>query len=66
MIDIEKRNKIMNEVKLVKNKNKNPPSLLKISPVQKQVHPLHKLQDHVNELQNPFTLIEENLSQRNC
>ena len=46
VIDRGKRCKTLNEVKPVKNISKNQPSFLKISPVQKEVPPSHKLQDH--------------------
>ena len=49
VIDTGKRSKIMNEVKPVKNINKNPKSLLEIIPMQMEVHLSHKLQDHANE-----------------
>ena len=39
----------MTEVKQLKNINKNPHSFLEISPVQKEVLPSHKLQDHAYE-----------------
>ena len=41
---------MVNEEKPVKNLSKNPQSFLEISPVQKEVLPLHKLQDHAYEL----------------
>ena len=44
--DRVKRRKTLNEVKPVKNKNKNLQSFLEISPVQNEVFPSHKLQDH--------------------
>ena len=44
--DRGKRRKTLNEVKPVKNKNKNLQSFLEISPVQNEVFPSHKLQDH--------------------
>ena len=34
--------------------------------MQKEVLPLHKLQDHAYEQQNPFGLKEYNSTQRNC
>ena len=49
MIDRGKRSKMVNEEKPVKNLSKNPQSFLEISPVQKEVLPLHKLQDHAYE-----------------
>ena len=33
----------------VENTNKYPLSFLQISPVQKEAHPLHKLQEHAYE-----------------
>ena len=44
--DREKRSKTLNEVKPVKNISKNLQSLLEISPMQKEVLPSHKLEDH--------------------
>ena len=49
VIDTGKRSKTMNEVKPVKNINKNPRSLLEIIPMQMEVLLSHKLQDHANE-----------------
>ena len=49
VIDTGKRSKTMNEVKPVKNINKNPKSLLEIIPMQMEVLLSHKLQDHANE-----------------
>ena len=49
VIDRGKRSKTLSEVKPVKNISKNLQSFLEISPVQKVVLPLHKLQDHVYE-----------------
>ena len=49
VIDTGKRSKTMNEVKPVKNINKNPKSLLEIIPMQMEVLLSHKLQDHPNE-----------------
>ena len=46
VIDRGKRNKTISEVKPVENTSKNLQSFLEISPVQKKVLPLHKLQDH--------------------
>ena len=46
MIDRGKRSKTLNEVKPVKNVNKYPQSFLEISPIQKEILPSHKLQDH--------------------
>ena len=45
MIDRGKRSKALNEVKTVKNINKN----LQISPMQKEDLPSHKLQGHAYE-----------------
>ena len=53
----------MSEVKPVENITKNLQSFLEISPKEKEVLLLDKLQSHV---QNPFGLKEANLSQRNC
>ena len=41
-------------------------SFLEISPIQKEVHPSQKLQDHAYEYLNPFRLKGDNPSQRNC
>ena len=49
VINRGKKNKTMSGVKPVKNISKNLQSFLEISPVQKEVLPLHKLQDHVYE-----------------
>ena len=49
VIDRGKRNKSMNEVKPVKNINKNPKSFLEKIPMQMEVLLSHKLQDHANE-----------------
>ena len=49
MIDRGKRSKTLVEIKLVKNISKNPQSFLDISPVQKEILPSHKLQDHAYE-----------------
>ena len=46
MINREKRNKTMSEVKPVENMRKNPRSFLETSSMQKEVLPSHKLQDH--------------------
>ena len=46
VIDRGKRSKTLNEVKPVAKICKNPHSFLEISPVQKEVLPSHKLQDH--------------------
>ena len=45
IINRGKRSKTPNEVKPVENVSKNPESFVKISPVQKEVPHLHKLQD---------------------
>ena len=57
MIKKGKRSKTLNEVKQVKNISKNLLRFLEISPVQKEILPLHKLQDHAKE-DNPL--------KRNC
>ena len=44
-----KRSKTMNEVKPVRNIDKNPESFLEIRPVQKEVSPSHELQYHAYE-----------------
>ena len=44
-----KRSKTLSEVKPVKNISKSLQSFLEISPVQKEVLPSHKLQDHAYE-----------------
>ena len=49
VIDTGKRSKSMNEVKPVKNINKNPKSFLEKIPMQMEVLLSHKLQDHPNE-----------------
>ena len=64
--DKEKRSKRLNEVRPFENINKNPHSLLDISSEQKKVSPSHKVQDHVQEEQNPFGSKEDNPTQRNC
>ena len=53
VIDKGKSSDKPNEVKPNKNINKNSQSFLGISPVQKEVRPSHKLQDHVCQYQNP-------------
>ena len=55
-----KRSKKLNEVKPVKNINKNPQSFLEIIPVQTEVLPSQKLQDHAYAWEKPSG------SQRNC
>ena len=49
VIDRGKRSKIMSIVKPVGNISKNPQSFLEVNPVQKEVLPSHKLQDHAYE-----------------
>ena len=49
VIDRGKKSKTLSEVKPVENISKNPQSFLEISPVQKEVLPSHKLQDHAYE-----------------
>ena len=63
IIERGKRSKILNKVKPVENTSKNPQSFLEINPVQKEVLPSHKLQDHAYEQQNPFRLKEDKPSQ---
>ena len=41
-------------------------SFLEIGPMQKEVLPSHKLQDHAYTWQNPLGLQEDNQSQINC
>ena len=66
VIDRKKRSKTLSEVKQVENISKNPQSFLKISPVQKEALPSHKLRERTYEYYNLFRLKEDNLSQRNC
>ena len=47
VIDRGKRNETLNETKPVKNINKNLQSFLEINPMQKEVLPSHKQQDHI-------------------
>ena len=47
--DRGKRSKTLSEVKPVAKISKNPPIFLEISPVQKEVLPSHKLQEHAFE-----------------
>ena len=61
VIDKGKRNKTLREVKPGENISKNLQSLQEVSPVEKEVLPSHKLQDHAYEYYNPFTLKEDNL-----
>ena len=49
VINRGKRSKKLSEVKPVENISKNLQSFLEISPVQKEVFPSHKLQDHAYE-----------------
>ena len=49
VIDGRKRSKILSEVKPVGTISKNLQSFLEISPMQKEVLPSHKLQDHAYE-----------------
>ena len=49
VIDRGKRSKTLSEVKPVENISQNPQSFLEISPVQKEVLPSHKLEDHAYE-----------------
>ena len=49
VIDRGKRSKTLSEVKPVKNITKNPQSFVEISPLQKEVLPSHKLQEHAYE-----------------
>ena len=44
-----KRSKTLSKVNPVENMSENPQSFLEISPVQKEVLPSHKLQDHAYE-----------------
>ena len=46
VIDRGKRSMTLSEVKPVKNISKNLQSFLEIRPVQKEVLPSHKLEDH--------------------
>ena len=46
VIDRGKKCNTPSKVKPVKNTNKNPQRFLKISPVQMEAHPSHKLQKH--------------------
>ena len=48
-IDKGKRSKTLSKVKPVKNISKNLQSFLEISPMQKEVFPSHRLQDHAYE-----------------
>ena len=53
---LRKRNKTLNEVKLLETISKNLQTLLEISPMQNEVLPSDKLQEHTHELQNLFRL----------
>ena len=66
VIDRGKRSKTLSEEKQVENISNNMQSFLEISPVLKEALPSHKLRDHACEYYNPFTLKEDNRSQRNC
>ena len=66
MIDRGKRSRTLSEVKWVENISKNLQSFLEISPVQKQVLPLHKSWDHAYKYWNLFGLKEDSPSQKNC
>ena len=65
MINRGTGSKTLSEVKLVENISKNLENFLKISPMEKEVLPSHKLRDHAYEYQNPFGLKEDKFSQRN-
>ena len=49
VVDKGKRSKTLSEVKQVQNISKNLQSFLKISPVEKEDLPSHKLRDHAYE-----------------
>ena len=49
VIDRGKKSKTLSEVKPVENMSKNLQSFLEVSPVQKEVLPSHKLQEHAYE-----------------
>ena len=49
VIDRGRRSKTLSEVKQVENISKNLQSFLKISPMQKEALPSHKLGDHAYE-----------------
>ena len=49
VIDRGRRSKILSEVKPVENISKNLPSFLETRPVQKEVHPAHKLRDYAQK-----------------
>ena len=49
VINRGKRSKALSEVKPVENTSRNLQNFLEISPVQKEVLPSHKLQDHAYE-----------------
>ena len=63
MIDRGKRSKTLSDDKPVENISRNLQSFLEISPVQKEVLLLNKLQDHAFESCNLFRLKEDNSSQ---
>ena len=65
MIDRGKRSKTMSEVKPVESISENLQSFPEISPIQKEVFPLHKLQDPAYEYWNTFVLKEDNWSPGN-
>ena len=46
------KSKTLNEVKPVENVRKSPQSYLEIITMQKEVLPLHKMQDHTYECKN--------------
>ena len=49
MIDSGKRSKALNEVKPVKNISNNLQSFWEVSPMQNEVLPSHKQQDHADK-----------------
>ena len=49
----------------MENINKKLQSFLELSPMQKEVSPIYKLEDHAYEKQNPFKIKGNNLSQKN-
>ena len=49
MFDTGKRTKTLTEVRPAENISNNLQSFLPIRPVQKEVGPLHKLQDHAKQ-----------------
>ena len=58
VIDRGKRSKTLSEVKPVGNINNYLQSFLEISPMQKEVFPSHKLQDHAYEQEYQEGLIQ--------